>query len=197
MSQISVPPQQTLEFTKLLVRPPVQLTGLGARDSLRLEAGMCLYGHDLDEDTTPIEAGLSWVIGKERKGTGGFIGAEALQKQIKNGPPRRRVGLIIEGAPARGIVSSLFFYISPSNFSISSEGAKIFTPDGAETLGTVTSGIPSPTVGKNIAMGYIRSGHHKKGTEIAVDVRNKLRKAVVTPMPFVKTKYWRGLDVKS
>ncbi|KAG6881831.1 hypothetical protein C0992_013373, partial [Termitomyces sp. T32_za158] len=72
------------------------------------------------------------------------------------------------------------------------EGAKIFAPSGGELLGNVTSGIPSPTLGKNIAMGYIKTGWHKKGTEVEVDVRNKLRKAVLTPMPFVPSKYWRG-----
>jgi len=91
---------------------------------------------------------------------------------LEDGPPRRRVGLIIEGVPAR-------------------QGALIHAP-GAETIGAVTSGIPSPTLGKNIAMGYVRSGWHKKGSEIEVNVRNKMRKAIVTPMPFVKAKYWRG-----
>ena len=90
-----------MEVAKLLSKEPVQLTGLGARDSLRLEAGMCLYGNDLDETTTPVEAGLTWVIGKDRKETGAFIGAEAVRKHLKEGPPRRRVGLVIEGAPAR------------------------------------------------------------------------------------------------
>jgi aminomethyltransferase len=85
----------------MLSKSPVSLTGLGARDSLRLEAGLCLYGQDLDESTTPVEAGLTWVIGKERRDKGGFIGAEAVQKHIVNGPPRRRIGLIVDGAPAR------------------------------------------------------------------------------------------------
>ena len=79
----------------------MQLTGLGARDSLRLEAGMCLYGQDLDEDTTPVEAGLTWVIGKERRESGDFIGADGVRKHLTEGAPRRRVGLIVEGAPAR------------------------------------------------------------------------------------------------
>ncbi|KAL5530965.1 hypothetical protein ACEPAG_3841 [Sanghuangporus baumii] len=171
--EISIPPSQTLELTELLYRPPVQLAGLGARDSLRLEAGLCLYGHDLDEETTPIEAGLTWVVGKERREKGGFIGADAVKKHIKEGPPRRRVGLIVEGAPAR-------------------EGALISTPDGPTRLGTVTSGIPSPSLRKNIAMGYVKSGHHKKGTELAAEVRGKLRKAIITPMPFVPTRYYRG-----
>ncbi|KAI0324207.1 glycine cleavage system T protein [Cubamyces sp. BRFM 1775] len=171
--EISIPPSQTLEVAQLLSKPPVQLTGLGARDSLRLEAGMCLYGQDLDEDTTPIEAGLTWVIGKERREAGDFIGAEGVRKHLKEGPPRRRVGLTVDGAPAR-------------------QGAKIFAPSSQEQIGVVTSGIPSPTLGKNIAMAYIQNGWHKKGTEVEVDVRNKLRKAVLTPMPFVPTKYYRG-----
>jgi aminomethyltransferase len=99
--QISIPPTETVEVAKLLSQAPVQLTGLGARDSLRLEAGMCLYGQDLDEGTSPVEAGLSWVIGKERRESGGFIGADLVLKHLKDGPPRRRVGFIVEGAPAR------------------------------------------------------------------------------------------------
>ena len=108
-----------MEVAKLLSKPPVQLIGLGARDSLRLEAGMCLYGNDLDETTTPVEAGLTWVIGmllrcliyvclrssiflgKERREKGGFIGALNIQQQLKDGPKRRRVGLLVEGPPAR------------------------------------------------------------------------------------------------
>jgi aminomethyltransferase len=85
----------------LLSKSPVQLAGLGARDSLRHEVGLCLYGQDIDEDTTPVEAGLTWLIGKERRESGGFIGAEVVMKHLKEGPPRRRVGLIVEGAPAR------------------------------------------------------------------------------------------------
>ncbi|KAF8194692.1 hypothetical protein BJ912DRAFT_959109 [Pholiota molesta] len=172
--EISIPPSHTVEVAELLSKSPVQLIGLGARDSLRLEAGMCLYGNDLDETTTPVEAGLSWVIGKERKEKGGFIGAETVLQQLKEGPSRRRVGLVVDGAPARR------------------KGAKIFSPSGKEELGIVTSGIPSPTLGKNIAMGYIKSGWHKKGTEVEVEVRKQLRKAVLTPMPFTKPNYWRG-----
>ncbi|KAH9852002.1 glycine cleavage system T protein [Lenzites betulinus] len=171
--EISIPPSQTVEVAQLLSKPPVQLTGLGARDSLRLEAGMCLYGQDLDENTSPVEAGLSWVIGKERRQEGNFIGAELVLKHLKEGPPRRRVGLTVEGAPAR-------------------QGAKIFETSGKEQIGAVTSGIPSPTLGKNIAMGYVQNGFHKKGTEVAVEVRGKLRGAVLTPMPFVPSRYYRG-----
>ncbi|KAJ7166810.1 hypothetical protein C8R46DRAFT_1095379 [Mycena filopes] len=157
--EISIPPSETVEVAELLSKSPVQLTGLGARDSLRLEAGMCLYGHDLDEDTSPVEAGLGWVIGKDRKDTGTFIGADGVRQHLKDGPPRRRVGLIVEEAPARG---------------------------------AVTSGIPSPTLSANIAMGYVLNGWHKKGTQLAVEVRGKLRKATVAPMPFIKPRYWRG-----
>lgn len=118
VSKISIPPDQTVEVAKILSQEPVWLTGLGARDSLRLEAGMCLYGSDLDEDTTPVEAGLTWVIGrsfrisrirsahslppgKDRREKADFIGAEGVLKHLKDGPSRRRVGLIVEGAPAR------------------------------------------------------------------------------------------------
>ncbi|KAL0063502.1 Aminomethyltransferase, mitochondrial [Marasmius tenuissimus] len=171
--EISIPPANTVEVAELLTKDPkvVQLTGLGARDSLRLEAGMCLYGNDLDETTSPVEAGLTWVIGKNRRESGTFIGAEGVQKHLKEGPPRRRVGFIVEGAPAR-------------------QGAKIFSADAQ--IGTITSGIPSPTLAKNIAMGYVQSGQHKKGTELEVEVRGKRRKAVVEGMPFVKPRYYRG-----
>lgn len=90
-----------MEVAKLLTKPPVQLIGLGARDSLRLEAGMCLYGNDLGEDTTPVEAGLSWLIDKDRRENGNFIGAETVRKHLTDGPPRRRVGMVVTGAPAR------------------------------------------------------------------------------------------------
>ncbi|GJJ11663.1 hypothetical protein Clacol_005899 [Clathrus columnatus] len=172
--EISIPPSHTVQFAEALMKQDsVQLAGLAARDSLRLEAGMCLYGHDLDEETSPVEAGLSWVIDKKRRQPNAFIGAETVIKHLKkDGAPRRRVGLIVEGAPAR-------------------EGAEIYTPDN-ELIGKVTSGIPSPTLNKNIAMGYVKSGWHKKGTEIQVKVRNTMRKAMVSPMPFIETKYWRG-----
>ena len=128
--------------------------------------------------------------GKDRRETGGFVGAETVLKTIKEGPKRRRVGFIVDGAPAR-------------------EGAPIFAKGGSEQIGasplndpdaesdtrppgTVTSGIPSPTLGANIAMGYVRNGHHKKGTELEVEVRKTRRRAVVHAMPFVPTKYYRG-----
>ncbi|EJU05064.1 glycine cleavage system T protein [Dacryopinax primogenitus] len=170
--EISIPKEHTVSITETLLQGPVQMTGLGARDSLRLEAGMCLYGHDLNEDISPIEAALAWVIPKSRREKGEFIGSGTVLEQLKDGPIKRRVGLIIDDAPAR-------------------EGAEIFS-DTQEPIGVVTSGIPSPTLGKNIAMGYVKSGFHKKGTSVLVQVRNKTRKATITPMPFVPTKYYRS-----
>ncbi|KZP00396.1 glycine cleavage system T protein [Calocera viscosa TUFC12733] len=175
--EISIPPAHTVAITETLLQGPVQLTGLGARDSLRLEAGMCLYGHDLNEDISPIEAALTWVIPKPRREKGGFIGAETVLQQLKDGPTKRRVGLIVDDAPAR-------------------EGAAIVSEE-QEPIGTVTSGIPSPTLGTNIAMGYVKSGFHKKGNSVLVQVRNKTRKATLTPMPFVPTKYYRGKGIQS
>jgi aminomethyltransferase len=180
--EISIPPLEAVAVTEALLqiaRPErLQLAGLGARDSLRLEAGMCLYGHDLDDSTTPVEASLSWVIGKDRRSEGGFHGSDVILSQLTpkskggSGVGRRRVGLIVEGAPAR-------------------EGAEIVDEKG-EKIGTITSGCPSPTLGKNIAMGYVKDGFHKSGTDVDVVVRGKKRKAQVTKMPFVSSKYWKG-----
>lgn len=186
--EISIPKNETVDVTESLLHiggpERVQLAGLGARDSLRLEAGMCLYGHDLNDTTTPVQGGLSWIIPKERRSPdAGYYGAEVITAQLTpkskggSGVPTRRVGLIVEGAPAR-------------------EGAEIVSvpQEGGEPikLGTVTSGCPSPTLGKNIAMGHVKDGFHKVGTEVQVLVRGRPRKAVVTKMPFVPTKYWKG-----
>ncbi|KAK1757618.1 hypothetical protein QBC47DRAFT_295718 [Echria macrotheca] len=185
--EISIPADETVDVTEaLLAAGPdkVQLAGLGARDSLRLEAGMCLYGHDLNDSTTPVEAGLSWIIPKERRTPdAGFYGADVISGQLVTkskggtGVSTRRVGFIVEGAPAR-------------------EGAEIVSREPGEDgkpvkLGVVTSGCPSPTLGKNIAMGYIKDGFHKAGTEVDVVVRGRARKAVVSKMPFVPTGYYR------
>ncbi|KAK8048535.1 hypothetical protein PG994_010265 [Apiospora phragmitis] len=183
--EISIPPADTVSVTEALLEAAgpekLQFAGLGARDSLRLEAGMCLYGHDLDDTTTPVEAALGWAVGKTRRDPAAknpFHGAEVILPQLTPkskggaGVSRRRVGLVVEGAPAR-------------------EGAEIVDSSG-QKIGVVTSGCPSPTLGKNIAMGYIRDGSHKAGTELEVLVRGRKRKAVVTKMPFVPSKYWRG-----
>jgi aminomethyltransferase len=177
--EISIPAYATEAITQFLLdsaKDELRFAGLGARDTLRLEAGMCLYGHDLDDTTTPVEAGLSWIIGKNRRTDGGFHGDSVILQQLKKkseggGVSRRRIGLIVEGSPAR-------------------EGAEIV--DGAgEKIGTITSGCPSPTLKKNISMGYIKDGMHKAGTEVEVVVRGKKRKAVVTKMPFIPSKYFK------
>ena len=181
--EISIPPSlPTIDLIESMLKSDqgkenLRLAGLGARDSLRLEAGMCLYGHDLDDTTTPVEAGLSWVIGKTRRTGGGFHGDQTILSQLKpkkdggSGVNRRRVGFTVEGAPAR-------------------EGAEIVDGDG-QVIGNITSGCPSPTLGKNVAMGYVKSGSHTRGTELGVMVRGKKRKAVVTKMPFVESRYWK------
>lgn len=180
--EISIPPEATVEVTRAMLKhagpEQLRLAGLGARDSLRLEAGMCLYGHDLDDTTTPVEGGLAWIIAKARRESGGFNGSDVVLPQLTpvskggKGVSRRRIGLIVEGAPAR-------------------EGAEIVDGEG-NAVGKVTSGCPSPTLGKNIAMGYVKDGKHKAGTELGVKVRGKVRKAVVSKMPFVPSKYWKG-----
>jgi aminomethyltransferase len=177
--EISIPPYATEAVTQFMLdsaKDELKFAGLGARDTLRLEAGMCLYGHDLDDTTTPVEGALSWIIGKDRRAKGGFHGDSVILQQLKKkseggGVSRRRIGLIVEGSPAR-------------------EGAKI-VDDAGEEIGNITSGCPSPTLKKNISMGYIKDGMHKSGTEVHVVVRGKKRKAVVTKMPFVPSKYFK------
>ncbi|GAA5821731.1 hypothetical protein JCM11251_000994 [Rhodosporidiobolus azoricus] len=179
--EISVPNSLASDLAGMLLdQEEVKLAGLAARDSLRLEAGMCLYGHDLDETVGVGEAGLAWVVGKDRRVEGSFIGSERTLKELKKGGvQRRRVGLVVEkGAPAR-------------------EGAPIFSPSSPSgpPVGRVTSGLPSPSLGQNISMGYISTsgeGLHKKGSQVLVEVRKKLRKAEVVGMPFVETGYYRG-----
>ncbi|WP_210497257.1 glycine cleavage system aminomethyltransferase GcvT [Microvirga antarctica] len=156
----------------LLADPEVKPIGLGARDSLRLEAGLCLYGHDIDTTTSPIEAGLIWSIQKRRREEGGFPGAERIQREIRDGASRVRVGLKPEGrAPAR-------------------EGAIIATPDGRE-VGLVTSGGFGPTVNGPVAMGYVSRDASAPGTELHLIVRGKPIPARVAPMPFAPHRYKR------
>jgi aminomethyltransferase len=170
--EVSIPPEAAVSITEqILAAPDVWPIGLGARDSLRLEAGMCLYGHDLDESVSPIEGGLAWLVGKDRRVEGAFPGVSRILAELKDGPSRRRVGFEVPGAPAR-------------------EGAKVFDEAGTE-IGVITSGIPSPTLGTNIAMGYVKNGSHKKGTPVQIEIRKKLRPATVRPMPFVPPKYYK------
>jgi aminomethyltransferase len=175
--EISTPADRTESIArKLLAQPEVKPIGLGARDSLRLEAGLCLYGHDIDATTTPIEAGLLWSIGKERRapGTqgGGFPGAAVIQKQIAEGAPRKRVGLLPEGK------------------AIAREGAEIAI--AGKVAGKVTSGGFAPTLGRAVAMGYVERAHSANGTKVELVVRGKPVPAEILPMPFVKHAYYRG-----
>jgi aminomethyltransferase len=171
--EISTPNDATDAIArKLLTHPEVKSIGLGARDSLRLEAGLCLYGHDIDTTTTPIEAGLLWSIGKERRVQGGFPGAAIVQKQIAEGAPRRRVGLLPEGK------------------AIAREGAEIAI--AGKIVGKVTSGGFGPTLGRAVAMGYVERAHAATGTKLELLVRGKPVPAEIVPMPFVKHAYYRG-----
>ena len=156
----------------LLGQPEVRPAGLGARDSLRLEAGLPLYGHELDTATTPVEAGLGWSIGKRRREQGGFTGAEPILRQLAEGAARRLVGLRPDGrAPAR-------------------DGTEIQGRDGL-AVGMVTSGGFGPTVGGPVAMGYVASDAAAPGTELGLVVRGKALPARVAALPFVPHRYHR------
>jgi aminomethyltransferase len=156
----------------LLASPLVKPIGLGARDTLRLEAGLCLYGHDIDETTSPVEAGLTFSIGKRRRDEGGFPGAARIQRELAEGPSRRLVGIKLEGrAPAR-------------------EGCEIVGEDG-EPLGVVTSGSFAPTVGGPVAMGYVAASHAEPGTRLALVIRGTPNPASVVTMPFTPHRYHR------
>jgi len=171
--EISVPADRAEELARtLLAEPEVKPVGLGARDSLRLEAGLCLYGHDITKTTTPVEASLTWTIGKRRRTEGGFPGFEAIRRQLEEGAPRRRVGLRPEGrAPAR-------------------EGAAVTDTEG-NTIGEVTSGGFGPTVGGPVAMGYVATPFAEPGTPVRLVVRGKALPAVVAALPFVEPGYRR------
>ncbi|MDE2334718.1 MAG: glycine cleavage system aminomethyltransferase GcvT [Rhodospirillales bacterium] len=155
----------------LLAEPEVGPAGLGARDSLRLEAGLCLWGNDIDETTNAIEAGLVWTIAKRRRAGWDFLGGAALRDILASGPARQRIGILPEGrAPAR------------AGTEILANGTKV---------GTVTSGGFAPTLGAPVAMGYVESGHAEIGTSLALAVRGQLLPARVAAMPFVPHRYIR------
>ncbi|XP_003694854.3 aminomethyltransferase, mitochondrial [Apis florea] len=172
--EISIPVQIAHTLVKTILNTPdTKLAGLGARDSLRLEAGLCLYGQDINEKTTPIEAGLTWLIAKRRKAEANFPGAPRILLQIESGTKKKRVGItVVNGPPVRA-------------------GACILTPEG-ERVGNITSGGPSPTLGSYIAMGYVPPELAEYGKGVLVEVRGKTYKAKVTKMPFVKTNYYTG-----
>jgi aminomethyltransferase len=172
--EISIASTQAESFGRILLgQPDVAPIGLGARDSLRLEAGLCLYGHELDETIDPIEAALSWSIQKRRRVEGGFPGAKRIQDALVNGPDRQRVGVLPDGrAPAR-------------------EGVEIVLSDGAQ-IGVVTSGGFGPSVNGPIAMGYVSRAHAAVGTPINLMVRGKPLSARVVALPFYHHHYFRG-----
>ncbi|MGO9944186.1 MAG: glycine cleavage system aminomethyltransferase GcvT [Rhodoblastus sp.] len=172
--EISVPAEKAEELADaLLADEKVRAIGLGARDSLRLEAGLCLYGHDIDLATSPIEAGLVWSISRRRREEGGFPGAARIQRELAEGVTRRRVGLLLDGrAPAR-------------------EGAEIVDAQGA-TIGIVTSGGFSPSLGRPIAMGYVPPAFSAPGTALSLMVRGRPLAAHVVALPFVPTRYHRS-----
>ena len=176
--EISVPVDAAEPLARaLLAAPEVRPIGLGARDSLRLEAGLCLYGHDMNRNTTPIEASLQWAISKVRRAdgarAGGFPGAERIFAQQQGGVGRRRVGLLPqERVPVR-------------------EGAGIVDAQG-QPIGQVTSGGFGPSLGAPVAMGYVDSGHAALGSEVWAIVRGKQVPMKVAGMPFVPQRYYRG-----
>lgn len=177
--EISIPQDHAVSVAKaLLEHPDCEAIGLGARDSLRLEAGLCLYGNDIDTTTSPIEASLEWALQKARKAggdrEGGFPGADRILAELADGTSRRRVGLKPEGkAPVRS-------------------HAKLFADaDGLQELGEVTSGTFGPTVEGPVAMGYLPVSHAAAGTQVYAEVRGKYLPMTVAALPFIKPTYKR------
>ncbi len=169
--EVSLAADQAEGFAhKLLEDETVQPAGLGARDTLRLEAGLCLYGHDIDEETSPVEAGLAWSIGKRRRVEGGFPGAARILGELRDGPARLRVGLTPEGR------------------ATPREGAEIFDVGGVR-IGAVTSGAFSPTLGHPIAMGYVASDYAAPGTPVTFQIRGKPQPGQTASLPFVPHRY--------
>jgi len=155
----------------LCAQPQVRPIGLGARDSLRLEAGLPLYGHDLTPETDPVSAGLAFAISKRRRAEGGFMGSEAVLAALASGTPTLRIGLALEGRQA------------------AREGALVYA--GAQEVGRVTSGGFSPSLNHPIAMAFVTAAHAADGTALEIDVRGKRLPARVVPMPFVPHRYFR------
>jgi aminomethyltransferase len=171
--EISVNAAHAEEITRVLLdEENVLPIGLGARDTLRLEAGLCLYGQELNETISPVEAGLAWSIPRRRREEGGFPGAGRIQRELRYGPSRRRVGLLFEGRAA------------------AREGAAIFA-ENDEQIGAVTSGAYSPTLKRAIAMGYVHREHAQTGSILRAVVRGAPVSAEVTALPFVPNSYFR------
>ena len=178
--EISIPNDNIIEFTEQLLEiEDVLPIGLGARDSLRLEAGLCLYGHDIDQNSSPTEAGLNWAISKKRRAngtrSGNFLGSERILNEISNGTDIKRVGIVPIGrAPMR-------------------EGVELFK-DRNDTIpiGKVTSGGFGPIVERAISMGYLDTSYTKVNTKIFAEIRGKRMEAVVTSLPFTKLNFKRS-----
>ncbi|MEE8295658.1 MAG: glycine cleavage system aminomethyltransferase GcvT [Sphingomonadales bacterium] len=171
--EISVPEEGAEKLArKLLSFDEVEPIGLGARDSLRLEAGLCLYGHDLNETTSPVEGGLVWALAKARREVGDFPGASRIMKELKEGATRKRVGIKpLTRAPAR-------------------EGTEVVATNGTK-IGVITSGGYGPSFGGPVAMGYLGTEFSEIGTEVGLNVRSKILPAVVAQLPFYKKSYKR------
>jgi aminomethyltransferase len=170
--EISLPAEAAETFAEALVASGVVPAGLGARDTLRLEAGLCLYGHDMDETITPIEADLTWSIGKRRRLEGGFRGDTRILEQLSQGVTRKRVGLRPEGrAPIR-------------------EGADVLDAQG-QKVGHITSGTFSPTLQTPIVMGYVPAALAQAGTRLTLEQRGRTVEAHVVTLPFVPHRYQR------
>jgi aminomethyltransferase len=176
--EVSVPEKRILAFVEALQKEKdvsgeavAKWVGLGARDTLRLEAGLCLYGHELNETISPIEAVLGWTISKRRKEHGGFLGFETVKKHIKEGVTKKRVGFIVDGPPAR-------------------ENVEIQTKDGKK-VGVVSSGSPSPSLKLSIGQAYIEKDHSKLETELQVVLRNKTYPLTVKKLPLVPSNYYK------
>ncbi len=173
--EVSIINDEAEEFTKSLINKGAKLIGLGARDTLRLEAGLCLYGHELDLNKTPVEANLKWAISKERLSNGGFVGSDKIMSQIKKGAKQIRVG------------------IKPEGRLIAREKTKIFNL--TETpIGEITSGTFGPSVNGPIAMGYIDKEFSKIDTKILLEVRGKKYPANICKLPFYKKSYVKGVN---
>jgi len=170
--EISIPNELVEDFSKKLIVQGVKPIGLGARDTLRLEAGLCLYGHDINESTSPIEANLKWAISKRRREEGGFVGYSKIKSDMNGSLARLRVG------------------VKPVGKIIAREGVKIFSKDDQE-IGLVTSGTFGPSVNRSIAMGYVKLNFSKPGTKVLLEVRGKKYEANISELPFYKKNYVR------
>ena len=168
--EISISNKKVEKLINFLISNDVKPIGLGARDTLRLEAGLCLYGHDLNEKINPIEANLKWAIAKKRKDVGGFNGWEKIKSLLANGSEKIRVG------------------IKPEGKVIARENTKIYSTDNNE-IGLVTSGTFGPSVNAPVAMGYIKSKFAEIGTPIKLEIRGKKYEGKVSGLPFYKKNY--------